>query len=107
MIKLDTFKTQKRDITNNWSELVLYALDNNGDTCRIAAIDIATGAIKEYPLATEERAVANIDKLKNYLIDSEIVNYTDWQEKASYKAKMTFASVFNNKDLVPNFYRDR
>ncbi len=28
MIKLDTLKVEKREVTKNWNELVLYALDN-------------------------------------------------------------------------------
>lgn len=104
MIKLDTLKINKREITNKWSEFVLYALDKDNNPCKVTAIDFATGALNKFPHATEERALANIEKFKNYLIDNNINNYIEWQEIASDKAKMTFASVFSNKDYIPHFY---
>lgn len=102
MIDLKTLEIQTYDYTSNWSCAILYARDPRiNKMVKIATKDYATGVIKEFPHATKENAISNLEKLSKYLQDNQIDSGLAWQDKASFKAKQTFNFCFNSAE--PNF----
>ena len=105
MIKLDSFKIKEIDVTVNWGCLSLLSTDaHSGKVVSLAACSFATGAIKDYPLATKEKAKKNVEKLQQYLIDNDIKTERDWTQKASNEAKASFTRCFDVTQSYSPFF---
>lgn len=93
MIQLNTFEIEYSELTQNWSNAKLLALDSNNQVVAVAVISYATGALPQYPHASKERATNNLNAIKNYLVNNDIATGLDWLQNASFKAKRSFAEL--------------
>lgn len=93
MLNLEKFKITEREVTSNWSNIILFCEDVNGKIVRVCQCSYATGALPKFPYATKKRAEKNINNLKNYLIKNNIDTHQKWVEQLT-DVRIAFWSAF-------------
>ena len=103
MIKLDSLAIEDIEKTSNWNDVVLYAKNSQDKTFRVVSKSYAIGDnLKDFPHATKEKAVQSIEKFKNILVEREIRDLMEWDEKATFEEKQAIAfGCFN--EYHPSF----
>lgn len=103
MIDLSTFEIQEYKVTNNWSDLRLWAMDKVYNKRVLVCYHSYSNTSDEW-LISKRRAVYNIEHIRDYLIRNKIDDLSKWLEQP-YNVRFTFATCQFNY-FCPCFVND-
>jgi hypothetical protein len=102
MLDLSSFTTENTVVTSNWSDLLLYAIDQKSKKMvLVASAPYYTGAESCHQNATKERAINNVDNFIKYITKNNITQLGAWH-KVPPKVRYVFGQCFNQEN--PRFH---